>query len=79
MVGQGCPDKKKVGLFRRIFTPTFQKINSHVTIRSVVRDLTYPFLAVKVYIGRGLRKISNAQKPVIFAKKWVFFDIAKPW
>ena len=132
MVGQGCLDQKQVGLFRRIFTPTFQNINSHVTIRSVVRDLAYPlfgckspyrpwtqknsggpkmgsggvrtkknqvglfrriftphskkstptsqfalqfeiwhtpFLAVKVHIGRGFRKISGAQKSVIFAKQ----------
>ena len=31
--------KKKVALFRRIVTPTIQKINSHVTIGSVVWHL----------------------------------------
>ena len=74
---RGCPDKKnEFGLFRPTFTPTFKKINSHDTIRSVVRDLTYPFLPVKVLIGCGLRKISGAQKTVIFAKKKVgFFSI----
>ena len=36
------PGQKQVGLFRRIFTPHIPKknINSHVTIRSVVRDLS---------------------------------------
>ena len=81
MVGQGCPDQKnQVALFRRMFTHTFQKINSHVSIRSVVRDLAYPFLAVNVHIGRGLRKISGAPKTVFFGnnKKEGFFDIGKP-
>ena len=39
--------KKQVALFRRIFTPTFQKINSHVSNRSVVRDLAYPIFGCK--------------------------------
>ena len=68
------PDNEKhVGLFRRIFTPTFQKIDSYVSIRSLVRDLT------KLHIGVGLRTISGAQKAVIFAKPGrLLFDIVKP-
>ena len=53
--GVSRPKKKQVGLFRRIFTPTFQKINSHVSIRSVVRDLAYPLF------GLGPLKLSRIQ------------------
>ena len=51
-----------------------------VTVRSVVRDLAYPLLAVKVPIGRGLKKISSAQKNRDFCikKSGFFFDIVKP-
>ena len=76
----GVWTKKKVSLFRRIFTPTFQQKKSHVTVRSVVRDLAYLiFLPAKVQKGRGLMKISGApKKTVILAKKVGFFDIVKP-
>ena len=76
MVGMGCPDHKKNKLaYFDVFSPHVpkKKINSHDTIRSVVRDLTYRiFLPAKVDI-RGL--ISGAQKAVIFVKKVGFFLI----
>ena len=66
MVGQGCQDNKKTTWpISTYFHPTLQKINSHVTICSVVRDLAYPFSAVNVHIGHGLRNISSAQTNVI--------------
>ena len=49
MVGQGCPDQtKQVGLFQRIFTPTFQKnqLPRHNSLISSKSGIP-PFLACK--------------------------------
>ena len=56
-------------------SPTFNKKNSNsqVTIRSVVRYLTYTTF-YSYNVGWGLRKFSGAEKTLIFAKKkWFSF------
>ena len=73
MVVQGSrTKKKKAGPFRRIFTHTFQnnELPRHKSLCGSRSDI-HVFLAVKVHVGRGLLKISGAQKTVIFATKKV--------
>ena len=77
MVGQGCPDQNKIIIKLAhcdVFSLYIPNINSHVSILSVVRDLSYPLiLAVKVHLGRGLRKISGAKKHSDLCPKCGFF------
>ena len=60
----GREEKKQVGQFRRIFTPTFKKKTSHITIRSVVQDLAYSIFGCKsIYRPWTWKKISVPKKP----------------
>ena len=51
MVGQGYPDQKQSWPISTYCHPHIQKkINAHVTVRSVVRDLAYPTICPYFYI-----------------------------
>ena len=66
---------KKIGLIRRIFNPHSpkKKINSHVTSRSVVRDLRYRIFRLQSHAGLDLQKnTSGARQKTGFSQK-VFF------
>ena len=75
MVGLGCLGQKKIGPFRRIFTPHIpkKKKSTPKSQLALYFEIWHThFWAVKVHIGRGLRKISGAEKTVIYKKRWVF-------
>ena len=80
MVGKGCPDQKKKSAYFDVFSPppthTLQKkISFPVTIRSVVRDLTFPPLGCKSQYRPCTYKNLGCQKNGAFRKKEKWFII----
>ena len=90
MVGAGGfwppPSNKNKLAYFDVFLrpPTFQNINSHVIIRSVILAPTYSlFWLQKVHIGRGLTKFGVVQKwgPGVSGPnkiKLAYFDVFPP-
>ena len=78
----GVRTKKTSWLISTYFQPNIpKKMNSHVTIRSVVRDLTYPFFGCKSpYRPWASKNLEGPAENLDFRKKKKVgvFDIVNP-